>query len=428
MENKTKKTVMAVATVALTVLSCFVVIGISEDSDATDEYGTVTVIVGGETQGSYNDMRTALETVNSLTPQDEEKGIVIECEAGKPIRFMQSHLNVTKSITINGNGAHVINGEHDFAIENGTRLDHNITLIINDLDNATVWGYRVSEYTFNLEMNNCTSYPETVSGMRIYITGGNGINNITLNDCNFYKNSSNCTVYSNANGTITLNNCTFDGINEPININSKSISVDVKVNVNDCKFTDCGIGRVDDPSTPSNEDDRTWAAPIRVINSTDVNGSSIISVNGCEFAYSDEKEPANGDILIGDGRPTGTSHDVQLNVKNTTADIQFQKIGYYTTDGYDGSKNDTLLQISSIGKDQILESSGWNVVITDASVDEPSVPDFGSDDDEDELPFIPGNNTPQNTSNNDNTTLVAAAAAVVVIMLAVVALMVTRNH
>lgn len=54
----------------------------------------------------------------------------------------------------------------------------------------------------------------------------------------------------------------------------------------------------------------------------------------------------------------------------------------------------------------------------------PSVPD------DDELPFIPGNNTPQTStnSNDDKTTLVAAAAAVVVIMLAVVALMVTRNH
>lgn len=55
----------------------------------------------------------------------------------------------------------------------------------------------------------------------------------------------------------------------------------------------------------------------------------------------------------------------------------------------------------------------------------PSVPD----DDEDDYPFIPGQNVPQTSSGSDDgTTLVAAAAAVVVIMLAVVAIMATRNH
>lgn len=49
-------------------------------------------------------------------------------------------------------------------------------------------------------------------------------------------------------------------------------------------------------------------------------------------------------------------------------------------------------------------------------------------DDDDELPFIPGQNVPQTSSGSDDkTTLVAAAAAVVVIMLAVVALMAKKN-
>lgn len=58
----------------------------------------------------------------------------------------------------------------------------------------------------------------------------------------------------------------------------------------------------------------------------------------------------------------------------------------------------------------------------------PVTPDTPTIDD-DELPFIPGQNVPQASSGSDDkTTLVAAAAAVVVIMLAVVALMATRNN
>lgn len=55
-------------------------------------------------------------------------------------------------------------------------------------------------------------------------------------------------------------------------------------------------------------------------------------------------------------------------------------------------------------------------------------PGGGNVDEDDDFPFIPGNDSGSQSFSSDKTTLVAAAAAVVVIMLAVVALMMTRNH
>lgn len=445
MNARTNRAMLAIAMVAVMALSCFVVVGTSADSDASgSERGYVKIKVGGEyvVSGSeeFVSMKAALNHINNTLDRDDESaGIVVECQAGKAIDFVGAHQCVVKrSITIEGNGAYGYfdnpgyesskGGEVDFCIEqhwtNGNpdiMFDHDVHLTINDLHNFGVWGTRLTEYTFNLELNDCTSSPADYQNqMRIYINGTTGYNNITLNGCKFYENSSNCTVYSNANGTINVNDCIFDGVSEPININSKSANVDVKINVNRCSFNNSGIAKIDGHET--------WAAPIRVVNSTDANGSSIVSVDSCEFTYDEGKAPDNGDVLIGDGRSGQGSKDVKLTVRNTTADVQFQEPGYYTDDPSnptDGSK----IQSSVVRADQILESTGSDVTISDAPVDVPDTPDY-DDEDDDDYPFIPGNNTPQTStnSNDDRTTLVASAAAVVVIMLAVVALMATRNN
>lgn len=437
MNMKTNKAVLSIAMVLVLLFAGSVMVGSSDDIDATDTFSVVKVKVGGSFIQESNQDRTfdsiddAVRYINTnLNVTDESDGIVIWCEGGKAVKF--TSVSVLKSMTIEGNGAYCVGANPRFAIEiaESDVFTHDVSLTINNLNNGAVWGTRYTDYTFTLEMNNCSSeVGDDAIGeeMRVYLNnppnnpGFHGVNNITLNGCKFYENSSNCTVYSNANGTINVNDCIFDGVSEPININSKSANVDVKINVNRCSFNNSGIAKTDGA-------DKTWAAPIRVVNSTDANGSSIVSVDSCEFTYGEGKAPDNGDVLIGDGRSGQGSNDVKLTVRNTTADVQFQEPGYYTNDPSnptDGSK----IQSSVVRADQILESTGSDVTISDAPVDVPDTPDY-DDEDDDDYPFIPGNNTPQTStnSNDDKTTLVASAAAVVVIMLAVVALMATRNN
>lgn len=308
-------------------------------AQADVEVGTITAYdADGNVKGTYDTVAAAFADVNAGS-----LGIVrLEFEAGKLIANGGSHSSLQRSLIVNGNGATLVHtkiapaGEATFAIEEfGYPLLEDVTLIINDLKNATVWGTRHSDLTLTLEMNNCDTSSEYATGQRVYLTSADGVtgkNHITLNNCDFAENASSCTVYSNAAGSVTLNNCTFSDVEVPVNINTKATSGSITVAVNNSIFTNCGTG--------TDATMNSYAAPIRVVNAG--GASSTLKVNNVTF---NNCTSPNGDILLGDGRTGKTSHPVSAQITNTDADVQLQQPGYYDS-SY--QQNNTGLNLETI--------------------------------------------------------------------------------
>ncbi|MGI6181967.1 MAG: S-layer homology domain-containing protein [Agathobaculum sp.] len=288
------------------------------------DFGDNTVF-DGETY--YKTMMDALTGIHKTGKH------TLWCNPGKNVGSM-THGHVCANLTVYGNGAYISGGERDFELEqyikpnssqDGTDWSGDVTLKVYNLNGAAVWGTRRSAYTLNIYMENCENMN------RVYLNGTTGANNITLKNCTFDgtlenpQKANNCTVYSNAGGIVDLQNCTFTGVSEPINMNTKAGASKKTINVTGCTFTDCGLGN----NKPDPDSDIQWAAPIRVVNS----GTKICETNvkDCTFKYSEGKTSCNGDILIGDGRQDGKFNDVTLNVSGTAANIQMQKPGYYPT-------------------------------------------------------------------------------------------------
>ena len=343
---------IAVLAVAFVVFAAIPAVDADETGTPNFEFGKVWVKEDGlykaesgttENQSGAKDFGTmegALVVANSSIASE----VIIECEGGenKAVKWGANHLDVTRSLTVNGKGAVVftntvnVAGQSDFAIDIYQHLTSDITLTINGLHNVGVWGERSTNFAFNLVMTGCDTTKGVVNdGARVYISGATGTNNITLTDCVFGGNSSHCTVYSNAAGTISVTNCTFSDVSEPININSKTTGK-VNISIKGCTFNDCGLGTVTGSMNGWNGD-KSWSAPIRIVNSNA--GTSTVKVDGCTFTYTGENSPANGDILVGEGRdaqiiggtrgPGLTSNPVTLTVKDTKAQVQWQSPGYY---------------------------------------------------------------------------------------------------
>ena len=310
---------------------------VSASTLTADDWGQVTVYEADRTTviGTYNTMAAALQAAKTES--------VLECEANKLIAMGGDHPDVKCSITVNGNGATVVKyrnadnsattGEATFTVDTYQLFKEDVTLVINELKNATVWCQRNTDYTFTLEMNNCDTNTAYNMGQRVYLNGASGENIVTINDCDFNTGASNCVIYSNAVGSVTVKDCTFTGINEPININTKAASGKMSVTVSGCTFTDCGQGT---------SVDTTWAAPVRIVNASNETATNV-EVDNCKFVYNSGKVSANGDILIGDGREGKTSKDVDLKVTNTTAEVQVQ----YPGDRTESTNNAIKLSVAA---------------------------------------------------------------------------------
>ena len=260
--------------------------------------------------------------------------IKIVCRPDADVGIMQ-HGHVADSITIYGNNAYISGSECDLEVDtymysratgrqdttNGVYLDKHIAITAYELDNLSVWGQRNTTYTVNVNLIDCDGNAVvTPNPQRVYISGTSGVNNITLTGCDFITDRT--SVYSNADGVISINNCSFTGSKVPVNFNHKT-SGSQTLTVSGCEFTNCG-------------DDGEWkqfAAPVRFVNSG--SGTQTASVNSCTF---EGTAGSNGDILIGDGRTGQESNDVSLTVTNTNATVMAQKPGYYDGTAPDTSK------------------------------------------------------------------------------------------
>lgn len=270
--------------------------------------------------------------------------ITIVCRPGADVGTM-THGHVADNITIYGNNAYISGGECDLEVDtykfsrdtgaqadDGESLMKDITINAYELDNLGVWGERHTTYEVNVNLTDCDgkAFDGVKNLQRVYISGTTGVNNITLKGCDFLTAAT--AVYSNANGKIVVDGCSFTGTAIPVNINHKA-GGDVTVEVKNSTFTGCG-------SVKSGE--KQYAAPIRFVNSG--SGTMQATVDSCTITGT---KGTNGDILIGDGRTGQASNDLSLKVTETTGQVQVQKPGYWITNNRKDPANETHFDVAS---------------------------------------------------------------------------------
>lgn len=261
----------------------------------------------GETSGQTATLAEALKAAYMANNGD----ITITCRPGSNVGSL-THGHVADNITIIGNGAYISGGECDLEVDTfmfsrdtgsqvksgGAYLDKDITITASNLYNLGVWGQRNTNYTVNINLTNCDS--KEISGevnvQRVYISGTTGVNNITVTDCDFLTKAT--ALYSNANGTVVIDNCTFKGGQVPVNFNHKADGKQT-VAVKNSTFTNCG-------------DAGEWsafAAPVRFVNSG--TGSLDATIENNTFTGTVGN---NGDILLGDQRNGQSSFNVNAEI------------------------------------------------------------------------------------------------------------------
>lgn len=263
-------------------------------------------------------------------------GITIVCRPGADVGTL-THGHVADDITIYGNNAYISGGECDLEVDTytfsrdtgkqveagGAYLEKDITVTAYELDNLGVWGQRHTDHKVTVNLTDCDS-TDGITVQRVYISGTTGVNDITLTGCDFGTKAT--SVYSNADGNVVIDNCSFTGAQVPVNFNHKANGTQT-VAVQNSTFTNCG----------DNGDWEQFAAPVRFVNSG--SGTMTTTVATCTFTGT---VGSNGDILLGDGREGQKSNDVALTVESTEATVQAQQPGYYGSNGTtDASKQGT---------------------------------------------------------------------------------------
>ena len=262
--------------------------------------------------------------------------ITIVCRPGADVGTL-THGHVADDITIYGNNAYISSGECDLEVDTytfsrdtgkqveagGAYLEKDITVTAYELDNLGVWGQRHTDHKVTVNLTDCDS-TDGITVQRVYISRTTGVNDITLTGCDFGTKAT--SVYSNADGAVVIDNCSFTGAQVPVNFNHKANGTQT-VAVQNSTFTNCG----------DNGDWEQFAAPVRFVNSG--SGTMTTTVATCTFT---DTVGSNGDILLGDGRVDQNSNDVALTVESTKATVQAQQPGYYGKDGTtDASKQGT---------------------------------------------------------------------------------------
>ena len=262
--------------------------------------------------------------------------ITIVCRPGEDVGKL-THGHVADDITIYGNNAYISSGECDLEVDTytfsrdtgkqvtsgGAYLEKDITITAYELDNLGVWGERHTSHKVTVDLTDCDS-TDGITVQRVYISGTTGVNDITLTGCDFGTKAT--SVYSNADGAVVIDNCSFTGAQVPVNFNHKANGTQT-VAVQNSTFTNCG----------DNGDWEQFAAPVRFVNSG--SGTMTTTVATCTFTGT---VGSNGDILLGDGREGQKSNDVALTVESTEATVQAQQPGYYGSNGTtDASKQGT---------------------------------------------------------------------------------------
>ena len=214
-----------------------------------------------------------------------------------------THLDVTKNVTIYGNGAD-FSGK-DISIGTYAVPDNNETTInIYNARNLVVWGQPTPNLSdsciWNVNFYNCTNDNYNFLMYRGGETATAKIN-LTLENCsaNGFIDS---IVHTTADGTITIKNCTFSNNCAPVNIAHKQ-SGTMTVTVEDSKFINCG--KIDTAND--------YFAPARFVNNSAA-GTLTVDLTNNTFTGT---IGTNGDILLGDYRTGKESHALTANITTT---------------------------------------------------------------------------------------------------------------
>lgn len=286
--------------------------------------------------GSESGYAATLADALTAAYKTSADAITIVCRPGADVGEL-THGHVADDITIYGNNAYISGGECDLEVDTytfsrdtgkqveagGAYLEKDITVTAYELDNLGVWGQRHTDHKVTVNLTDCDS-TDGITVQRVYISGTTGVNDITLTGCDFGTKAT--SVYSNADGAVVIDNCSFTGAQVPVNFNHKANGTQT-VAVQNSTFTNCG----------DNGDWEQFAAPVRFVNSG--SGTMTTTVATCTFTGT---VGSNGDILLGDGREGQNSNDVALTVESTEATVQAQQPGYYGSNGTtDASKQGT---------------------------------------------------------------------------------------
>ena len=223
------------------------------------------------------------------------------CKPGANVGQM-THGAIKETLTVYGNDAYT-SGNGDFDIGNcnyeGKEITSDITLTVKHLDGCGAWGYKNTEHTINIVFENCKDMSE------VYLSGTAGRTNITMTNCEFTDNvdGGNCKVYSNADGTITLKDMLFSGVDKAVNFNHKATGTQT-IALENCTFTNCGDDVAGDE------------IPVRVLSSV-AGGNSVLTVTDCTFSGTPE---GGADILLDYG--VGLT---EATVSNTAAKVVVEK-------------------------------------------------------------------------------------------------------
>ena len=263
------------------------------DGVTKDTFGESNVAV--DASGTYyTTFKEAMQSVAS-------NGGTLYMKENATVDF-STHLDVTKDITIYGNGA-------DFSgkdISIGTYAaptNTETTIKIYNAKNLVIWGQPVGERedVWNIEMVNCENNGYNFIMYRGSETGKAQIN-ATLTNCKA-TGFGDSIIHTTADGSITLKNCEFSNNCAPVNIAHKQ-SGTMTVTVENCTFNNCG------KINPSND----YFAPARFVNNSSA-GKLEVTLTNNTFKGT---IGTNGDILLGDYRTGKESHALTANIKTAS--------------------------------------------------------------------------------------------------------------
>ena len=214
-----------------------------------------------------------------------------------------THLNVTKNITIYGNGA-------DFSgkdISIGTYaapVNDETTINIYNTRNLVVWGQPTTNLsdacTWNVNFTDCVNDGHNFLMYR----GGTSATaklHLTLTNCKA-SGFTDSIIHTTADGSITIKNCTFTDNCAPVNIAHKQ-SGTMDITVENSTFVNCG------KVNPSDD----YFAPVRFVNNN-AGGTLRVTLTNNTFTGT---IGTNGDVLLGDYRTGKESHALTATI--TTA-------------------------------------------------------------------------------------------------------------
>lgn len=289
------------------------------------------------TQSDYAATLTEALTAAYMKNEDE---IIIVCRPDATIAKSNPHINVTGDITVYANGADF--GGNDLSIGTYAVPDNSTTSInIYDAKNLVVWGQPAGGRAdiWNVNFTDCVNDGWNFLMYRGAETGTAKIN-ATLTGCKA-TGFDDSIIHTTADGRITIKNCEFTNNCAPVNIAHKQTGA-MTVTVENSTFTNCG-------EADTTKDLYHYAAPVRIVNNNAA-GTVATEVTNCTFTGTVGN---NGDILIGDGRDGKASNDVSLTVKNTDANVQAQKPGYYNGKSTDVTK----MMAKQVAENERLETS-----------------------------------------------------------------------